>query len=348
MAADTQRAQARQRVEQMLVGFQLTAAVHAATKLGVADLLADGPRACADLASSTGTRPALLHRLLRFLASLGVFAEAEPGVFANTPESDLLRDVPGSIRGTALLWGELGTLAWRDVVGTVRTGLTGYQLVTGLRDWDYYEQNAEAGALFNAGMTSGTRARAQELIGAYDFPETGTVVDVAGGHGALLAEILRTRPGLKGVLFDAPHVTPGAQPLLEEAGVADRCTVVSGNFFESIPAGGDVYTMKIIIHDWDDEHAVTILKNCARAMNGHGTLLVIESVMPAGVARHEPEFLEAVRADVTMMMWTGGKHRTEEEFRALFAAAGLRLGRIIRTSSRYNVIEAHPEALVTR
>jgi hypothetical protein len=250
--------------------------------------------------------------------------------------------VPGSMRGSALLWGELGTLAWRDVVGTVRTGQTGYQLVTGMRDWDYYAQNQEAGAVFNAGMTSGTRARADELVAAFDFPAEGTIVDVAGGHGALLAAILQARPGTRGVLFDAPHVVAGAAPVLEGAGVADRCSVVSGDFFESVPEGGDVYVLKLIIHDWDDERALMILRNCARAMRGHGTLLVMEGVMAAGMARQTAEYHDAAKADVTMMMWTGGKHRTQEEFRDLFAAAGLKLGRIIPTSSRYSVVEAHP------
>ncbi len=333
---------ARKRVEEMLMAFELTGAVYAAAKVGLADLLVEGPRPCAELAAATGTQAPLLQRLLRFLACVGVFAEEAPGVFGLTPEAELLRDVPGSMRGSALLWGELGTLAWRDVVGTVRTGQTGYQLTTGMRDWEYYEKNPAAGAVFNAGMTSGTRARAEELVAAYDFPTTGTVVDVAGGHGALLAAILQARPGMRGVLFDATHVVGGAQPLLEAAGVADRCTVVGGDFFESVPRGGDVYTLKLIIHDWDDERATTILRNCWRAMDGHGTLLVMEGVMPSGIATKATEYFDAARADVTMMMWTGGKHRTVDEFRDLFGAAGFTLGRVIPTGSRYSVVEGHP------
>jgi hypothetical protein len=332
----------RERMLQMLMAFELSAAVHAAARLGVADLLVDGPRPCAELAHATESQAPLLQRLLRFLASVGVFAEVEPGVFGLTPEAELLRDVPGSMRGSALLWGELGTLAWRDVVGTVRTGQTGYQLVTGMRDWDYYEQNPAAGAVFNAGMTSGTRVLASALVDAYDFPDAGTVVDVAGGHGALLAAILHRYPGLRGVLFDAPHVVPGARPLLESAGVADRCTVVAGNFFESVPPGGDVYTLKLIVHDWDDAHALPILRNCARAMNGRGTLLIMEGVMPGGPARRDPAYFDAARADATMMMWTGGKHRTEDEFRDLLGAAGLQVTRVLPTSTRYHIVEAHP------
>jgi hypothetical protein len=333
---------ARQRVQEMLMAFEQTEAVYAAAKLGLADLLVDGARSVDELAKQTRAQPEMLNRLLRYLASMGIFEEVQPGAFGLTPEAELLRDVPGSLRASALLWGELGTLAWRDPVGTVKTGQTGYQLTTGMRDWDYYEQNPEAGAVFNAGMTGGTRLRSDELIAAYDFPATGTIVDVAGGHGAFLAAILRARPRARGVLFDAPHVLNGAPPILEEAGVADRCTVIAGNFFESVPEGGAIYTLKIIIHDWDDDHATTILRNCARAMRGQGRLLVIESLMPSGVATQSPEFHSAARADVTMMMWTGGKHRTIEEFEALFKAAGLELARVIPIGGHNSIIEARP------
>jgi len=180
----------------MLQAFELTGAVHAAARLGVADLLVDGPRPCAELASSTGSRAEQLNRLLRFLASHGVFEEVGEGTFVLTPEAELMRDVPGSLRAAALLWGELGTLAFRDVVGTVRTGKTGFQLTTGMTDWEYYAHNPDAAAVFNAGMTGSTLAGADDLVAAYDFPANGTVVDVAGGHGALLATILRTHPGL--------------------------------------------------------------------------------------------------------------------------------------------------------
>jgi hypothetical protein len=332
----------RQRVDQMIHGFELTEAVHAAAKLGLADLLADGPRRCAELAAATGAQTTLLHRLLRFLASVGVFAEAEPGVFALTPEAELLRDVPGSMRATAMLWGELGTLAWRDLAGVVRTGQTGYQLATGMREWEYYAQNPGAGALFNASMTSGSQAQADAIVAAYDFPVVGAVVDVAGGHGALIAAILRSRPAIRGVLFDAPHVAAGAQPILEAAGVADRCKVVGGDFFQSVPEGGDLYTMKLILHDWDDERAATILRNCWRAMDGRATLLVIEGIMPSSIATQATEFYEAARSDVNMMAWTGGKRRTADEFREVLGAAGFRLGRIFPTTTPLSLIEAHP------
>ncbi len=329
----------RQRLDQMLTGFELTWAVYAAAKLGLADLLVDGPRSYGELAAATGCRDSNLLRMLRFLASVGVFAEVQAGAFALTPEAELLRDEPGSMRATAILWGELGTLAWRDVIGVLRTGKTGYQLATGLTDWEYYAQNPSAGAVFNAGMTGGTQSRSDALVAAYDFPKTGTVVDVAGGHGALLAAILQSRPSLRGVLFDLPHVTSGAPPILDAAGVTDRCTIVSGDFFDSVPSG-DIYTLKLIIHDWDDERATAILRNCRRAMNAGGKVLVMEGLMPSGTATTSSEYFEGARADVTMMMWTGGRHRTVDEFRAMFEAVDLRLGRIIPVTSRYSIIEA--------
>ncbi len=332
----------RDAMDQMINGFRMTYAIHAAATLGVADLLADGPRPCVELAEATGARAPLLRRLLCLLASAGVFAEVEPGVFGLTPEAELLRDTPGSLRNAALFWGELGTLAWRDLVGVVRTGQTGYQLVTGMREWDYYVQNPSAGALFNATMTDSSQASADAIVAAYDFPSAGTVVDVAGGHGTLIAAILRARPGLCGVLFDAPHVVTGADALLEAAGVADRCRVVGGDFFKAVPDGGDLYTMKWIVHDWDDERAGAILRNCRKAVGERGTLLVIDRVMPSGTVSPSPAFAEACRADVNMMAWTGGQERTAEEFGELLGSTGFHLTRIVPTAGPLSLIEAIP------
>jgi hypothetical protein len=323
-------------------GFQWTLALHAAAKIGVADLLADGPRPCAELAEATGTRAVPLRRLLRMLASGGVFAELRPGVFALTPAAELLRDVPGSMRGAALLWGQEGLLAWGDLVGTLRTGRTGYQLRTGMREWEYYAAHPEAAAVFNDGMTALSRMQADAVVAAYDFPASGTVVDVAGGHGTLLATILRARPGLRGVLFDAPTVVEGARPVLEAAGVADRCALVGGDFFEAVPDGGDVYTLKLIIHDWDDERAVAILRSCRRAMGDQGRLLILDTVVPPGVAGTSAEFVQALRRDVNMMAWTGGLERSAEELGALLAAAGFRLARTVPTASVLGIVEARP------
>jgi hypothetical protein len=332
----------RQTVSQMIHGFKLSHAVCAAARLGVADLLADGPRSCLELARATGTRAPLLRRLLRMLASAGVFAEVEPGVFGLTPEAGVLRDTPGSLRASVLLWVELGKIAWGDLVGVVRTGQTGYQLATGMREWEYYARHPEAGAVFDAAMTAFSQPLADAVVAAYDFPAAGTVVDVAGGRGALLAAILRARPALRGVLFDQPHVVAGAPAVLEAAGVADRCAVVGGDFFRAVPDGGDVYTLKWILHDWDDERAAAILHTCRGAMGERGALLVLEHVMPDGPAARNPECFDACRADLDMMAWTGGRERTADEFRALLGAAGFHLRRMIPASPGLHLLEASP------
>jgi predicted O-methyltransferase YrrM len=340
-SALTERAP-RQALLEMIQAFQLTKAINAATTIGVADLLADGPRPCAELAEATGTKAPLLGRLLRMLASVGVFAEVESGVFGLTPAAELLRERPGSLRGFALLYGQPGQLAWSDLVGTLCTGQTGYQLTTGMREWEYYARNPAVAALFNGGMTALSQMQADAVVAAYDFPAAGTVVDVAGGHGTLLATILRARPGLRGVLFDAPSVAAGARSVLEAAGVADRCQTVGGDFFQAVPGGGDVYTLKLIIHDWDDERAAAILRTCRRAMGEGSTLLILDSVVPSGLAGSSAEFVQALRRDVNMMAWTGGLERTAEEFRALLETSGFQLVRVAPTASVLGLVEARP------
>jgi predicted O-methyltransferase YrrM len=332
----------RQAFLEMVLGFQWTQAVHAAAALGVADLLADGPRSCTALAEATGTQAPFLHRLLRMLASAGMFAEVEPGVFGLTPLAALLRDGPGSMRAYALFYAELGPIAWGELVGVLRTGRTGYQLATGMSEWEYYAANPQAGAVFDAGMTALSGQQAAAIVDAYDLPSTGTVVDVAGGHGTLLATMLRARPGLRGVLFDQPHVVAGAPSLLAAAGVADRCEVVGGDFFEAVPAGGDLYTLKLILHDWEDERAVAILRSCRRAMGAGASLLVVETVVPPGLAAPSEERAAAARRDVNMMVWTGGRERTADQFRALLADAGFRLARVVPTAGGPGLIEAQP------
>lgn len=332
----------RQVVASMIQGYELAYAVHAAARLGVADLLADGPRPYSELAEITGARAPLLGRLLRFLASAGVFAEVEPGVFGLTPEAELLREGPGSLRTQALFWVELATLAWRELVGVVRTGRTGYQLATGMSHWEYYAHHPEAGALFDATMTAGSRASVDAIVTAYDFPLTGTVVDIGGGQGTLLAAILAARPKLRGVLVDQPQVVAGAAPILEAAGVASRCDVVGGDIFRDVPGGGNLYVMKLITHGWDDEHAIALLGTCRRAMGGDGTLLVIDQVVPSGTATPSSAHLNAYRMDVNMMVWAGSQERTAEEFATVLGAAGFRLTRIIPTARPISLVEAVP------
>ena len=331
----------RQTVQQMIRGFELTQVVRAAAELCLPDLLAGGPRSVAELAAATEAQPALLRRLLRLLASMGVLAEVEPGMFGLTPAGETLRDEPGSLRAAALAYGALGPRAWGELTNVVRTGRTGFELAFGVRDWEYLAQHPHDDALFNAWMTAGSQAQAEAVVAAYEFPATGTVVDIAGGHGTLLAAVLRARPGLRGVLFDAPHVIAGARSVLEGAGVADRCEVVGGDFFQSVPEGGDLYTMKWILHDWDDARAAAILRTCRRAMGERSTLLVIDRVLPTAITAASTESFDACRADLMMMVWTGGVERTAEEFGTLFETAGFRVARILATATPLSVIEAH-------
>ncbi len=333
---------ARQAVSQMMLGFMLSQALHAAARLGVADVLANGPRPADEIAQHTRTHAPSLRRLLRLLASAEILAEVESGVFALTPMGELLRDVPGSLRAPVLMHTEQSTFAWHHLVDVVRTGQSAHQLVHGMSDWEYFACHPEERAIFDAGMTSFSQFQAEAVAAAYEFPTAGKVVDVGGGHGTLLATILRTRPALHGVLFDAPGVVVGAQETLAFVGVADRCETVAGSFFEAVPELGDLYVLKWIVHDWDDERARAILRCCHRAMAGRGLMLLVERVMPAGLAGPSPEFLDATRGDVQMMAFTGGQERTAEQFRALLESAEFRVSRIIPTVSPLSVIEAQP------
>ena len=247
--------------------------------------------------------------------------------------------MPGSLRGIAAMFsGELHTRAWARLNHSVLTGEPAFDTVFGAPIFDYLAAHPEAAAMFDDAMTSISGGQAAAVVEAYDFTGISTLVDVGGGHGALLAAILRNNPSLRGVLFDLPHVVAGTGPILEEAGIRDRVEVISGDFLESVPAGADAYVMKLIVHDWDDERAGTILDNCRRAMAPGGRVLVVDAVVD-----ETPESLYANLLDIEMLVLTPhGKERTEPEFRRLFAAAGLVLNRIIGTASPLKVVEARP------
>jgi hypothetical protein len=280
-----------------------------------------------------------LYRLLRALASVGIFTEVEPEQFGLTPMAEALRaDAPASQRGMArLLAGEANWRTWGQLGHSVQTGQSAFQHVHGLDVWEYREQHPEANAVFNAAMTSGSALQAAAIVDAYDFSGFGTLMDVAGGHGLLLTTILAANPTLRGILAEQPHVVATARSILEESAVADRCTVVEVDFFASVPSGADAYVLKWIIHDWDDERALAILRNCRRAMSMDGTLLLAEAVIPPGDTPSPGKL-----ADLQMMVAAGGQERTEAEFRALFEAAGFMLTRIVPTRSPLSVIEGKP------
>ncbi|HYJ47566.1 MAG TPA: methyltransferase [Pyrinomonadaceae bacterium] len=325
---------------QMAFGPLMAQALYAAAKLGVADLLAEKPQTVSQLAAATETNERALYRVLRSLASAGVFQESDPKVFSLTPCAELLRsDAPGSLRNGVIFAGEeWHWRVWGNLLHSLKTGKSAWGQVHGVEVFDYFAANPVQAEIFNRAMTDGSVATAPVVVEAYDFSGITTLADIAGGHGYLLAQILKANPNLKGLLFDVPPVIAGAGELLDKEGVTDRVEKVTGDFFTSVPQGADAYLMKHIIHDWDDERAEKILKNIQRVLPAEGRVLIVEVVVPEG---NEPHYSKLL--DLEMLCSPGGVERTADEYSELLAAAGLRLKRIIPTRSPYSIIEAVKE-----
>ena len=322
----------------VLAGGWITQAVYVAAKLGLADLLQAQPRTCCSLAESTQTHPPALYRVLRALASVGIFHEDENRCFRLTPLAEhLCTDAPGSLRAFAIMLGEREHWrAWEGLLHSVQTGDCAFEKVFGMPHFDYFERFPESGRVFDAAMTSRSGPENQAIVAAYDFTDARTVVEVGGGQGSLLKAILRTNREARGVLFDLAHVIAGTRSRIEEPGQSTRCEFAAGDFFSSVPNGGDLYVLKKVIHDWDDERAKVILSNCRRAMTSAGRLLLIEPVVPEG---NGPAFSKLL--DLLMLVWTsGGLERTKAEHQALLAAAGFRLCRVIPTHVGVEILEA--------
>lgn len=322
-------------------GYMPAQILHAAAETGVADALADGPRSSEDLAEATGAHAPSLYRLLRGLATLGAVEQKERDLFALTAEGRRLRaDAPDSIRALIMLFcGEDAWRSWGDLAETVRTGEYAWKRVTGRTSFESFESDADASATFNEAMAEHTRAVAPGIIGAHDFSRYGTVADLGGGDGTLLAAILRAHGGLRGLLFDLPPGLAAAPRTLGD--VAGRTELVPGDFFEAVPANADAYILKSVLHDWSDEKAAALLRNVRAAMRPHARLLILEQVMPETVA---PETAGIVRNDLNMLVATGGRERTEAEFRDLLDAAGFTGATLTGPlpPSAYHVIEAGP------
>jgi len=324
---------------QLIFGKCVSMAVSVAAKLRIADKLAAGPKSVEDLARETETHPPTLYRVLRALAGYGVFSESGDRKFSLTPTGELLRTgVPGSMRGMADFVGaEWSWKAWGDLMYSVRTGRTAFDHVFGEPCFDYLAKHPAESAAFNEGMTGFSSMVAPAVVEAYDFSKFGTVVDVGGGHGKLLTSILKANPSVKGIVFDAPHVAAGAKETIRDAGLAERCRADGGDFFKAVPAGGDAYMMMHIIHDWPDDKAAMILKNCRQGVKPGGKLLVIDAVI---APPNEPDSAKVL--DLEMLVLPSGQERTEAEFASLFAAAGWKLNRVIRTKSPKCIIEGVP------
>lgn len=322
-------------LNQLISGYMKTQAVYVAAKLGIADLLVKGGRTAEELAQATHMHAPSLFRLLRALASLGVFAEDESSRFVLTPMGECLRsDVPGSQRALAIMSGEEHFKAWGELLYSIQTGQTSFDKLYGMPIFDFLSQNLEQAKVFDAAMVGVHGRETAAMTDAYDFSEIGVLADVGGGNGSLLSFVLKTYPSMKGMLYDLPGVVERAKAGLQAAGLADRCQVIGGSFFESIPEGADAYLMRHIIHDWDDEKSLTILRNIHRAMRPDARLLVIEGVIPPG---NDPCFSKLL--DLTMLTLPGGKERTADEYRTLFRAGGFELTRIVPTQAEISVIE---------
>lgn len=324
---------------QYITGFWMSRALWVAAKLGIPDLLQSGPKTAGELAQATNTHASSLYRILRALTSAGIFQKESDGRFALTPLSEtLVTNAPGSVRWFII--SELGQEhypAWGNLMQSVKTGEIAFDSYFGADIWKYFSQHPEDAAVFNDSMSGMTAAANEAIMSVYDFSPFKTIIDIGGGHGGLITSILKQNPEAKGVLFDAPQVIEGARQKLEANGVAGRCDAVAGDFFKAVPEGGDVYVMKWIIHDWEDEKAITILKNCRRHMQPNGRLIILDCVVPEN---DEPDFSKTF--DLNMMVMTGGKERTAAEFEQLLAAAGFKLVRVIPTDVPTSIVEAQP------
>lgn len=336
-AAQVQAVQPELLLTQIAFGAMMTQALYVAAKLGIADLLAEKPQTVTDLAAATQTHERSLYRLLRSLASAGIFAETTaPQTFSNTAYSEpLRRDAPNSMRDGAIFMGEKYHYAvWGEMLHSVQTGETAWKKTYGAEVFDYFAENPVEAEIFNNAMTAMSQGSAPVVVEAYDFSGIETLADIAGGHGFLLSQILKANPTLKGVLFDVPPVVANAPALLEKEGVRNRVETVGGDFFKEVPSA-DAYIMKHIIHDWDDEKSAAILKNIHRAMKDGGKVLIVETVVPEG---NEPHYSKLL--DLEMLTSPGGAERTASEYRELLSKAGFELTRIIPTKSPFSIIEA--------
>jgi hypothetical protein len=314
-------------------------AVYVAAKLGIPDLLQDQQLRSEELAQATGMQPRALYRLLRALSSAGVMVEFPEHRFALTPVGHALRsDAPGSMRALVLFCGEPFYLqAWQEILYSIQTGKPAWDRVHGMALFDYYRQHPEDARIFDEAMTSLSWAEAHAVVQAYDFARFRTLVDVGGGHGTLLMTILHAYPPLHGILFDQPQVVDGARSRMTSEGLMSRCDIVAGDFFQAVPQGGDAYMLKSIIHDWDDEHSVALLKNCRQVMPAEGRLLVIETVVPPPGEAHYAKY-----QDLEMLVMLGSQERTVEEYTTLLRQAQFELVRVVPTQEPLSIVEAAP------
>ncbi len=323
---------------QLMNGFHVAGAVSSLAQLGIPDFIDAAPKSAEELASQIDADPQALYRLMRATACVGVLSEGPDGKFSQTPMSAILRsDASPSLRAFAIMYGrEWHGRGWSNLDYCVRTGKQALEKIYGAHMFEYLKQNPAEGQIFNDAMTQISMIDGPAVADAYNFDGIHSIVDIAGGHGLLLATILKRNPQLKGTLYEMPHVLEGAKngPLKP---VMDRCTLASGDMFSSVPAGADAYLMKHIIHDWPDDRCIQILKACRKNVNSGGKLLVVDNVIQPGNDFSSGKFL-----DLQMLIFPSGCERTQKQFRDLFAASGWRLNRIIPTAAPSSIVEGLP------
>jgi SAM-dependent methyltransferase/biotin operon repressor len=322
----------------LVTGKWLSKAISVAAELGVADALADGTKPAAAIAQKIGGSEDGVYRLLRALEGAGLVIESRGRRFRLTPLGRLLRrSGPQAAGGFAEFMGHSSTwLPWGELGYSVRTGGPAFDHVFGMPVFQYFASNPEAATIFNSAMTSLSTWESGAVVAAYDFARIHTLVDVAGGHGLLISTVLKANKKVRGILFDLPHVLAGADTVLRSQGVASRCQTVGGDFFGTLPEGGDAYMMKHIVHDWDDERAVKILRNCRRAMRPGGRVLIIDVVIGS---RNSGQYGKLL--DLEMLVLTPhGRERTQAEFTELLKQAGLKIKRVVPTSGYLSILEA--------
>jgi ubiquinone/menaquinone biosynthesis C-methylase UbiE len=326
-------------LETFIMGEAVSRCLQVIAKLLIADHLSQAPATTEVLARETSTHAPSLYRLLRTVASVGVFQEDEQGRFHMTPIAELLRsDVPDSMQPWLVLRGEeWHRSSWNKLYDTVSTGKTAFNIAHNEGLFDYLKHDPDAATVFNRAMAA-TKNFTQAIVDAYNFDDAHKIIDVGGGYGSLLHAILQKNTHLQGVLYDTKKVTEQAKKGIEDAGLGARCEIVAGDFFSEVPMGADVFLLRRIIHDWDDEKSIKILKNCRRAMNNGAKLLLAETIIERGNAPSPGKFY-----DIDMMVMVGGLERTLDEYTVLFEAAGFTLTNVVSTKSNMSILEGQPK-----
>ena len=322
---------------QIMSGFWVSRGIWVAAKLGISDFLTDGPKTAEELAKLTDTHADSLYRILRMLAMVGIYNEDGERNFSLTPLSEtLLTNVVGTLRGAAIAeMGEVHYDAWGNIMHSVKTGEIAFDDHFGMDIWQYFQKDPEKAENFNRYMAASSEHLNQAISSEYDFSPYKKLIDVGGGIGGMISAILEKNPDLNGAIYDAPTVVEQAKGFLASKGLSDRCETIAGDFFQSVPSGGDIYSMRWILHDWEDSKSITILENIKKVLPANGKLLLAEAVVPEVGQPHFSKFF-----DLIMLTMTGGRERTEREWRVLLEKAGYRIEKIIPTVSFLSIIEA--------